>query len=80
MKSLLKHCKKGKTTAGTRLYPLFFDKFSTQKVITIFYTNTEEEKIEVENRSIITIEQAIRAVEEFFVTEQLPKCVDWEEL
>lgn len=48
--------------------------------ITVFYTNTDEEEIEVENNSIISIEQAIKAIEEFFITNQLPKCVDWEEL
>ena len=53
---------------------------SDENVITIFYTNTENEEIEVENCTIITVEQAVKAVEEFFLTEQLPKCIEWEEL
>lgn len=53
---------------------------SYENGITIFYTNTEDEEIEVENCAIVTIEQAVKAVEEFFLTEQLPKCIEWEEL
>lgn len=53
---------------------------SDENGLTVFYTNTEDEEIEIENSQIITIEQAIKAVEEFFITEQLPACIDWEEL
>ena len=48
--------------------------------ISIFYTNTDSEEIEVANYSIIEIEDAVSAVEEFFETLQLPKCIEWEEL
>ena len=48
--------------------------------ISIFYTNTDSEEIEVANYSIIEIEDAVSAVKEFFETQQLPKCIEWEEL
>ena len=48
--------------------------------VSIFYTNTEDEEIEVANYSIITTEEAIHAIQEFFDTECLPKCIEWEEL
>lgn len=48
--------------------------------ISIFYTNTDSEEIEVANYSIIDIKNATSAIEEFFETLQLPKCVEWEEL
>ena len=48
--------------------------------ISIFYTNTDSEEIEVANYSIVKIEDAVSAVEEFFETLQLPKCIEWEEL
>lgn len=48
--------------------------------ISIFYTNTDSEEIEVANYSIIKIEDAVSAVKEFFETQQLPKCIEWEEL
>ena len=43
-----------------------------------YHFKTEE--IEVANYSIIEIEDAVSAVEEFFETLQLPKCIEWEEL
>ena len=48
--------------------------------ISIFYTNTDSEEIEVANYSIIEIKDAVSAVKEFFETQQLPKCIEWEEL
>ena len=48
--------------------------------ISIFYTNTDSEEIEVANYSIVKMEDAVSAVEEFFETLQLPKCIEWEEL
>ncbi len=48
--------------------------------ISIFYTNTDNEEIEVANYSIIKIEDGVSAVEEFFKTLQLPKCIEWEQL
>ena len=48
--------------------------------ISIFYTNTDSEEIEVANYLIVEIEDAVSAVVEFFETLQLPKCIEWEEL
>ncbi len=48
--------------------------------ISIFYTNTDNEEIEVANYSVVKFEDAVSAVEEFFETLQLPKCIEWEEL
>lgn len=48
--------------------------------ISIFYTNTEDEEIEVANYLIITFEKAVSAIKEFFNTKSLPKCIEWEEL
>lgn len=44
--------------------------------ISIFYTNTDSEEIEVANYSIIKMEDAISAIKEFFETEELPKCIE----
>ena len=46
----------------------------------IFYTNTDDEEIEVANYSVVEAGTAVSAVEEFFCTNQLPKCIAWEEL
>lgn len=48
--------------------------------ISIFYTNTDEEEIEVANYSIMSVSKAVMAVKEFFETGTLPKCIEWEEL
>lgn len=48
--------------------------------ISVFYTNTDNEEIEVANYSIVEVEKAVSAVVEFFYTKQLPKCIEWEEL
>lgn len=48
--------------------------------ISIFYTNTDEEEIEVANYSIMSFQKAIMAVKEFFETNIMPKCIEWEEL
>ncbi len=48
--------------------------------ISIFYTNTDSEEIEVANYSILKFEDAVTAVMEFFESYQLPKCIEWEEL
>lgn len=47
---------------------------------TVFYTNTPEEEIEISNDMIITFEQAVQAVEEFFVTKSKPLCIEWVDL
>lgn len=44
-----------------------------------FVTNTNE-KINVEKEYIIKKEDAIKIAFEFFTTQELPKCVKWEEL
>ncbi len=54
--------------------------FLDEDGITIFYTNTDSEEIEVENCMVIKIEDGIAAIIEFFETNQLPKCIDWEKL
>ncbi|MDP4177541.1 MAG: hypothetical protein Q8900_04275 [Bacillota bacterium] len=48
--------------------------------ISIFYTNTDKEEIEVANYSILPFSKAVTAVDEFFETMSLPKCIEWEEL
>ena len=45
----------------------------------VFYTNTNE-IIEVENEYILSIDRAIEIVQEFFITKQIPKCIEWDEL
>lgn len=45
----------------------------------IFYTNVNEE-VEVVDYSIISFEKALLVVEEFYITNSLPKCIEWEEL
>ena len=55
-------------------------KVKNKKSNDIFYTNTDSEEIEAANYSIVKIEDAVSAVEEFFETLQLPKCIEWEEL
>ncbi len=48
--------------------------------ISIFYTNTDEEEIEVENCSVIPFSKAVMVIKEFFETMRLPECIEWEEL
>lgn len=47
---------------------------------TVFYTNTPEEEIEINNDMIIPIEQAVQAAREFFTTKNRPSCIDWVDL
>lgn len=46
----------------------------------VFYTNTDTEEVNIENRCIVDIKRAVEIVHEFWVTHQLPKCITWEEL
>lgn len=46
---------------------------------TTFYTNGSEE-ILIENCAVVTFDQAVKAVIEFFNTEEMPECMEWEEL
>lgn len=54
--------------------------FLDENGISIFYTNTDNEEIEVENTAIIMLDDAIAAVIEFLQTKQLPQNIVWEEL
>ena len=45
----------------------------------VFMTNTNEE-IYIEKEYILRREDAVKVVLEFFNTQDLPKCVEWEEL
>jgi hypothetical protein len=48
--------------------------------VTVFYTNTPEEEIEVLNDSVVPFSSAQSAVEEFCQTLMLPGCIEWFEL
>lgn len=48
--------------------------------ISKFFTNTDEEEIEVENGSILSFTKAVTVLKEFFYTMKLPKCINWEKL
>ncbi len=48
--------------------------------ISIFYTNTVDEEIEIINDFVIPFSTAVTAAKEFFTTLEIPKCVEWFEL
>ena len=64
---------------GAFCYPIA-DTILDADGVSVFYTNTDSEEIEVANYSIVKIEDAISAVKEFFDTKKLPKCIEWQEL
>lgn len=45
--------------------------------MTIFYTNTPDEEIEVSNSAVIPFSKAIGVIKEFFETMDLPKSIEW---
>ena len=53
-----------------------FTNISQQELKSILKMDLNNEK----EYSIVKIEDAVSAVEEFFETLQLPKCIEWEEL
>lgn len=48
--------------------------------MTKFYTNSGAEEIMIENRAVVTVDKAVEVVAEFFNTEEMPNCIEWEEL
>jgi hypothetical protein len=48
--------------------------------VSIFYTNTPEEEIEIRTDVVIPFCKAVKAAEEFFETKTLPECIEWLEL
>lgn len=46
----------------------------------IFYTNTDNEEVSIENVSVVPFSNALMAVKQFFETRDMPKCIEWEEL
>ncbi len=50
------------------------------KGTTVFYTNTDKEEVYIPNNAVITIGRAIEIVSEFFLTNKMPKCIEWTEL
>ena len=48
--------------------------------VTVFYTNTPDEEIEVYNDAVIPITKALEAVKEYFTTSKMPSCIEWCEL
>ena len=48
--------------------------------MSIFYTNTIDEEIEIINDAVIPFSTAVTAAKEFFITSELPKCIEWFEL
>lgn len=48
--------------------------------MTKFYTNSGMEEIMIENGSIVSVDKAMEAVAEFMDTEEMPDCIEWEEL
>lgn len=47
---------------------------------TTFYSNNRSEIIEVENECVISLDNAIKIVQEFYTTNKMPICVEWDEL
>ena len=47
---------------------------------TIFYTNTQDEEIEVYNDTVVPFAKALEAVKEYFITSTIPSCIKWREL
>jgi len=50
------------------------------KDISIFYTNTPDEEIEIDNDAIVPFSRAVEATKEFFTSLSLPTCLKWLEL
>ncbi|WP_277408695.1 Imm1 family immunity protein [Lacrimispora xylanisolvens] len=46
----------------------------------IFYTNTDNEEVSIENVSVVPFSNALTAVKQFFETRDMPKCIEWDEL
>jgi hypothetical protein len=46
---------------------------------TVFYTGTQDQETQVWNEFVITMEKAKDVANEFFITLNLPKCVEWSE-
>jgi hypothetical protein len=46
----------------------------------IFYTNTDNEEVSIENVSVVPFSNALMAVKQFFETRDMPKCIEWDEL
>lgn len=48
--------------------------------MSIFYTNTDMEEVNIQNSSVVDIKKAVEIVREFWTTHQLPQCIKWEKL
>lgn len=46
----------------------------------IFYTNTDNEEVTIENVSVVPFSNALMAVKQFFETSDMPRCIEWDEL
>ncbi len=46
----------------------------------MFYTNTPTEEVEVVNEAVVPLDAALRAVREFFASQEIPRSVEWAEL
>lgn len=46
----------------------------------IFYTNTDNEEVTIENISVVPFSNALMAVKQFFETSDMPRCIEWDEL
>ena len=53
--------------------------FDTDQV-PVFYTNNCSEIIEVVAECVLNIDKAIKIVQEFFNTRQMPDCIQWDEM
>ena len=47
---------------------------------TSFTISMSGEQMEVEERSVVRFSDAVAAAQEFFATNRLPRCLDWDEL
>lgn len=47
---------------------------------TVFYSNNCSDIMEIHNECVITLDKAVEAVQEFFVTNKIPQCVRWDQL
>ena len=48
--------------------------------ITVFFTNSPQEELEINNDAVIPLSLAITAAKEFFVNFKIPSCVEWSEM
>lgn len=53
---------------------------SDEDGMTKFYTNNGTEEVMIENRAIVTVDKVVETVVEFINTNEMPKCIEWEEL